>query len=79
MAIASELNDLSALCERAREDAGNEAERCAHCIVFGNARRCVETRLKITEALLDGEMDEARAATMAVVAQIAGARPRDSV
>ncbi len=76
MAIVSELNELSALCEMAGQEAGGEDERCSHCVVFGDARQCADTRIDISAFLINGEADRARAATMAVVERIATARPR---
>lgn len=77
MAIVSELNELSALCEMAGEESGGEARRCRHCVVFQDAGGCADTRLHISGALLSGEMDEARAATLAVIELITDARPRE--
>lgn len=73
--VVIEINELSALCEKAREEAGDDAERCAHCIVFADARSCTNARLQITTALLDGDLDDAREATRAIVALINEARP----
>lgn len=75
LAVVSELNELSALCEMAGEEAGGEDERCSHCVVFGDARQCADTRLDISAFVLNGEMDQARAATQAVVDRIAAATP----
>jgi hypothetical protein len=75
MAIVSELNELSALCEMAREDAGSDAERCRHCVVFASADDCTETRMDISAFVLNGELDQARAATLAVVERIQDASP----
>jgi hypothetical protein len=73
--VVIEINELSALCEKAREEAGDDAERCAHCIVFGDAASCANARLEITEALLEGDLDAARAAAESIVARIDAARP----
>lgn len=75
MAIVSELNELSALCEMAGEEAGGGPERCRHCVVFANAANCADTRLDISAFILNGEMEKARAATTAVVGRIRVAGP----
>ncbi len=75
LAVVSEINELSALCEMAREDAGGEAGRCAHCVVFADAGQCVDTRLDITALLLDDQLDGARTAGETVVRRIAAASP----
>ena len=77
LAVVSEINELSALCEMAREDAGGEAERCAHCVVFGDAGQCVDTRLDISALLLDGQLAKARAAGATIVGRIAAATPSE--
>lgn len=77
LAIVAELSDSSALCEMAAEEAGGEeCERCAHCVVFGDAGDCADVRLDIAAFVLNGELREARQATMAVIARIRAARPR---
>lgn len=75
MMIVDELNDLGALCEMAVEQAGGEEGHCRHCVVFGDATQCVDTRLDISALVLAGENDDARAATMALVERISAARP----
>ena len=75
LAIAAELNETSALCEMACEEAGSEAERCGYCAVFADARQCADARLDITTLLLGGEPDRARAAAMKIVDRIAAADP----
>ena len=77
LAVVSEINELSALCEMAREDAGGEAGRCAHCVVFADANQCVDTRLDISALVLDGRLDEARAASATVVRRITAASPSE--
>lgn len=75
-AVVAELNELSALCEMAGEEAGGrEAERCRHCVVFSDARQCADTRLDISAFVLNGELGKARSATLAVVDRISTARP----
>ena len=75
LAIVHELSQLGALCEMAREEAGGAVDRCRYCLVFADARQCADTRLNISALVLNGELDEARAATMAVVERIADADP----
>ncbi len=58
--LLTAINAISAACEKAREEAGREGERCRHCAFFGDARTCLDQRFAITEALLEGEHDEAR-------------------
>jgi len=75
MAVVSELNELSALCEMACEEAGSDTERCRHCVVFTSAVDCANTRMDISAFVLNGELDKARAATLAVVERIQAASP----
>ena len=75
MTIVDELNELGGLCEMAVEQAGGEEGHCRHCVVFGDARQCVDTRLDISALVLAGETDKARAATMAVFERIFAASP----
>jgi hypothetical protein len=75
MAIVAELNELSALCEMAGQEAGGEEDRCGHCVVFKDARQCADTRLDISASVLNGESDSARAATSAVLDKILAASP----
>ncbi len=78
LALITELNEACAVCELARSEATEPAERCSHCIVFGDAERCSEARWRICEALLDDELDEARAAVTGVLACIVAARPPEN-
>jgi hypothetical protein len=75
MAIVVELKRLGQVCEMATAAASGCAEPCCNCAVFGHASHCVDTRLDISAFLLNGELDKARAATMAVVERIAFAQP----
>ena len=75
MVIVAELNELSALCEMAGEEAGGAPDRCRHCVVFADAANCADTRLDISAFVLAGEADKARAATLAVVERIQAASP----
>lgn len=76
-AIVCDLNEPSAMCELALEDAGGEARRCRYCTVFDNAGRCAEARWRITGALLSGEIETARTATAAVIERIIAAGPAE--
>ncbi len=75
IAVVTELNELSALCEMAGEDAGGDTKRCRHCVVFSSAENCVDTRMDISAFVLNGQLDKARAATLAVVERIQAASP----
>lgn len=79
LALVAELNEIADICEQARAGAADAGERCAHCAVFDDARECADARWRITDALLDGEFEEARAATMAIVSQIVAAGPAERV
>ncbi|MDX1501446.1 MAG: hypothetical protein R3325_03710 [Thermoanaerobaculia bacterium] len=69
------LNEVGEVCELAREDAGGAQGRCDHCLVFGSAGECLDLRWKITRALLEAELDEARSLVRGVVARTLAARP----
>ena len=74
-ALLTRINEVSEVCELARDDAGAAPERCAHCLVFTSGEECLDTRWKITQALLEDELDTARALVRGVVARTAAARP----
>ena len=75
LAVVAELNETSALCELACEEAGGDAGRCGYCVVFENARQCVDARMEISSMVMGGDLDGARTATMAIVERIAAAEP----
>lgn len=75
LVIVAELNETSALCDAACEEAGGEDRRCRHCAVFGDARACVDARLGLSSLVLGGETDRAREAATAIVERIAAAGP----
>ena len=74
--LLTRLNEVSEVCERAEEDAGEGGERCAHCLVFGSSKECLDTRWEITRAILDGDLDTARSLIRGVIARTLAARPR---
>ncbi len=76
--LVTRVNEVCELCDKAREEAGSDAERCDHCIVFGSARRCADARLAITETLLDGDFEQARQAISAVISRVICARPPEA-
>ncbi len=71
--LLAELNAVCDLCEKAREVAGRDGERCAHCVVFGTPESCKDARFEVGEALLDCDLEQARSLVEEVIERVRSA------
>lgn len=70
VSLVTEINAVSALCDKAREVAESATERCSHCIAFGDTKICEDYRFRLSELVLQEDLGSARELLAEIIARI---------
>ena len=66
------INAVNELCEKAKEQAHGEMNRCNYCIAFHQFGGCMGVSLQMSEAAVDGDKDKLKGMMDGFIAQLEG-------
>ncbi len=76
--LLKEINAVNELCEKAKEQAHGEMNRCNYCIAFHQFGGCMGVSLQMSECAVDGDRDRLRALMDDFILQLEGLATPDT-
>ena len=73
------INAVNDLCEKAKQEAHGEMNRCNYCIAFHQFGGCMGVSLRMSEAAVDGDKDRLKEMMDGFIAQLEGLETTDTL
>jgi len=76
--LLKQINGVNDLCEKAKEQANGEMNRCSYCIAFHQFGGCMGVSLQMSECAVDGDKERLKELMDGFILQLEGLEPSDA-
>lgn len=77
--LLKEINAVNDLCEKAKQQAHGEMNRCNYCIAFHQFGGCMGVSLQMSECAVDGDKEKLRKLMDGFISQLEDLEPSEGV
>ena len=76
--LLKQINAVNELCEKAKQQAHGEMNRCNYCIAFHQFGGCMGVSLQMSECAVDGDKERLKELMDGFILQLEGLEPSDA-